>query len=349
MHQTVHGENFEPDFFLLAPHGVGTLSLIYYLSHLGLLASLSPYDLDVYKDGKLITARFPLMKSDTLHGLGITYDRIIPDIKPLRTSQRIHVVQIVRDPVDQLTSLINFFIAECICGRESKVPFLNKNLLLECINYSIGLSCSYASLLNQIDGECEVLYLETNDISGQRCIDSLNTIANFFDITYSIDDEQIFSIPYNSFENRIWSYQTAKRLCFPHDLKEIKVFPAYLHDYATNQIEKTCILDRFIYNEYEYVVTIPISAYSKNSIDSLLFDDETREAMKRYIDIFIAQINTYSMLYNTHKISWHEVVAAIKADTSFHRRFMKFMEYQLNHLITEVPDMVEQWHHFHCL
>lgn len=60
-------------------------------------------------------------------------------------------------------------------------------------------------------------------------------------------------------------------------------------------------------------------------------------------------INTYSVIYNNHKISWNGAVAAIKSDNSFHRRFMKFMEYQLNHLIREAPDMVEQWQHFHYL
>lgn len=347
-------ENFIPNFFLVAPHGVGTLSFIYYLTNIGLLASLeAPYCYSEYMNGQISKLSFPVNKTEKINGRGFTYSNIITNFKLLKfDTPEAKVIQVIRDPIDQLTSLINFFIANCANGYGRNFTVLNRKLHIEFIKNFITWSCMYRSLFNCVNNYREIFYIDTQEIIGKNCIHTIKRVADFFDINDFNDKDSIYNTSYNSFENRLWLYQSYKSLClFPSTcIQGIKIIPSYLYDYGANHLEKSYILDEFSYLGENYTIWMPYNTYlSIDKNKNNFFDIEKRDAIKTVIDIFLEHKKVSERYYNKYKISWQDTISTIKSNNKFYTRFMKLMDYELHIVKNDAPQKVETWHHFNSL
>ena len=339
----------DPGFFLLCPHGVGTLSFTYYLT---LIGAPSSFFMPFYKDGKIVNPDYPVQKS-TIYIRGISCDRVLLDYKPLSYgNNQQKIIQLIRDPIDQLTSCINFNIAASIYG--DRIPAVTKNSILEFMNIRFHTTCMFTSMTKSVSSHSDIFYIDTKDISGaQNCQKTMCNVSEYLTIPHIQVDDGLYNISYNSFKNRLWfQLQKQKKVDnghINHVLSKILIFPSELHDFAANTWYRSHILDVFSYNNEEYIVSLPESYFNEIDSKKPIWDENKREGTKKYLDIFLAQKELCEQLYRKYVMTWEDLVSLIRSEPRFRSRFLRLMEREISLPLKNVPEKVEQWTHFHSL
>ena len=344
----------DPGFFLLCPHGVGTHSFIYYLN---LIGAPSSSFLALYEDGKLINPVYPVQKS-TIYIRGIPCSHILLDSPPLTYgNNQQKIIQLVRDPIDQLVSYINWLISDSIVRINNSIfgnVILSKNLILKCIKQSFYMTCMFTSIRNSIVSNSDVFYVDTNDISTlQNLKKTMCNISKYLNIPHVHVEDKLYNISYNSFKNRLWLYQK-KNVFFGNFytspcIRQLPIFPSLIHDFAANTWYRSHILDMFSYNNEEYIVSLPESYFNEIDSKKTIWDENKREETKKYLDIFLAQKELCEQLYRKYVMTWEDLVSLIRSEPRFRSRFLRLMEREISLPLKNVPEKVEQWTHFHSL
>lgn len=353
MYHNFDTKYFNPDFYLVSPHSVGTLSTLYYLSLLGAPATQLK---GTYEGGEKYPLTFPIQKSEYIYARGISCDRVLLDSRPLTYgSKNQKVIQLLRDPIDQLTSLINWFIYDSVQPTGCCCDITNCNSKLKFINYWLTLSVMPRSLRASVNTDSQTLYIGFNDLLADECEKTLCRICKYLNIPINIDQRIInkCKIPYNSSKNRCWAYSPKRAFTTSADRGAVlvSVYPSLVHDYYANYWQVAHPIDMFEYNGTEY--TVSIDEKQLYSADGFLmngfWDEEKRYAIKKSLDKFYTYNNVVEKLYNEQSMSWTDTIDTIRSNPKFRSRFLKLMDYEISPLIKEVPDIVNSWDHFHSL
>lgn len=352
---TMKNENFSPDYYLLTPHGVGALSFSYYLALIG--APCADVNGSVYKNGKKIPLCYPNQKSTNIYELGVSCDRVFLNSQPLSYGNNTqYIIQLIRDPIEQITSIMNWFIADNVFGRGTNYIVLDYAQKLNFISTYIPMSCMYSSLRASIKSSSNTFYVDTSDLKPDTCINSMENIAKYLNIPFVYESKKPFEISYNSFENRAWLYQNSKSIAITVSdgdeyIGGIRVLPEHLYDYGANFWTYSHILGNFSYNDHNYIVSMLTSDYyrrgdiSKNK----LWNNNYIDAVKISIDIFLAHREIASLLYKKLAMTPEKTIALIRSKPRFYSRFMRTMERELSIVKREAPEKVENWRYFNSL
>lgn len=346
--------DFTPDFYFVSSHGVGALSFMYYLSLIGAPTSNM---MGTYANGKKSPLKYPVDKTQTIYARGISVDRALFDSAPLTYgNDKQKIIQLIRDPVDILTSIYNMQISRLAFGEGINFNLLNKGDIIKFFTQALNITIMFSSMRNSISSKEKALVLNTSDISGSCCQETIKIVKQYLSIDKDIDLKHIsnFEIAYNSFPNRCWMWQKPKRFIIgpeETDIGGFYIFPASLHDYCANYFSCAHVIDIFTYENDEYVVSIPECDYCEiNKITpSSFWDEHKREAMKKVIDIWFEHIDTTRKIYNKYCITWENTINIIRSNSRFYNKFMKLMKHEISMPMTEVPKKVESWKHFHSL
>lgn len=344
---------FSPDFYLVAPHGTGALSISYYLSLIGVPVTQHK---GLYIDGKKSPINYPIQKSEYIYARGISCDRALLDLHPLTYGDKKQkVIQLLRDPIDQLTSLINWFVYDSIQPTGSCCEIFDNNSKIKLINSWLTLTVMSQSLRRSVNTKYKTLYIDFKDILPDECEKTIANICNYLNIPLNINQyiTNKFKIPYNSFKNRCWAYSTKKAFTVSADIGiiSVSVFPSQINDYFANYWNISHVIDVFEYNGVEYIVSIPEQQFY-NRYDFFvmgLYKDYKRNAIKNSLDKFFSYNNIVEKLYKEQSMSWMDTLELIRSKPKFRSRFLKLMDYENSSLIKEVPDVVNSWVHFNSL
>ena len=342
---------FTPDFYFLGTHGTGSLSFLYYLSWIGCPSSNNESD---YTDGKKSPIFFPVPKTSSIFARGISVDRFFLD-KPL-DYYAAKVIQLIRDPVDLLTSFTNWKISNAVmCGRSpiniNEVEILNNSTRLDYIISNFILTIMFTSMRKCINSCKSALVIDTSELFPDKCKTTMHNVAKYLGGRYHNILDTICQISYNSFSNRIWIWQQPKCFICDQYLSDIKVYPTKLHDSFANHWQRAKILDIFMHNGEEYTVSMPDKVFYEieKVPNKNIWNEKKRECMRDSIDILLAHHELSERLYKKYAVTTEDIIALIRSNPRFHTRFMRLMEHEISLPLKEAPDKVEHWTHFHAL
>lgn len=343
---------FIPDFYFIAPHGTGALSFLYYIVYLGCPSSNHESD---YKDGKKTPIFYPVPKTLSISARGLSLDRFFLG-KHLNYGAK-KVIQLIRDPVEIITSVINWYISSAVCCGTThgiNIKILNNYSKIEFIMSFFNIMCMFTSMRNCIDYKNSTLFIDTSEICAEHIKNTMFNVSNYLNTKYNSILDIICQISYNSFSNRIWKWQPIKNFIggqIGSYIGNISIYPTVLHDFHANYWSRAKIIDVFIHKDEEYTVSMPEKYfYERGKITrENIWDNSKRESMYTALDIWMAQKEVAEQLYKKYAMTPEETIALICSNPRFHSRFMRLMEHEISLPLKEVPQKVERWTHFHSL
>lgn len=349
--ETMNESRFVPDFYLLAPHGVGALSFWYYLCWLGCPASLYP---GVYKDGKIDPLKFPVPKTPVSYARGITVERFF-----LGKRLEYHApkaIQLIRDPVDQITTVLNAGIANLVNGkRNANMQSLSPSTRLGHILVVFQMSLAFSSMRRCIQAPDSCLFIDTSDIQAENCADTLHRVAEYLGGRWHPALDAICRTPYNTFSSRrLWTWQPPKSFrsgFLARSIQNISIFPTKIHDFCANTWAPARVLDVFTHNGEEYTLSVPAQDFHEEGYlpEELAWTEARRDCARIMIDIMAARQEAEERVYRQYAMTPDDTIALIRSNPRFHTRFMRMMEHEISLPLREVPEKVERWTHFHAL
>lgn len=344
--------SFIPDFYLLAGHGCGRMSFLYYLSLIGAPSSRNMRAI-INKSPKI---GFPIAKTINIYRRGITCDRALQEIGPISFGDcKQKIIQIIRDPIDQLTSFINYCILNSICASPIwQFDVLLDNGKISIIKKYIHAICYFASLRKMVQSTNRTLYIDTNELHKYAIYDTMKAIQKFLILPNSDLSTLPFDVSSGSADNMIWGYQQQLGISIDsawNDIKNIAIFPERIHDIYVNNWKRSFILDIIEYNNEKYIVSIPEHLYYQRGAitRSGIWDDEKKESLKRVIDIFLNKIEFYKTLYSKYSITWEDMIRIIRNNSSFLSEFANIMKEETSLIRKDAPKKLEAWTHFNSL
>lgn len=321
--------NVDPDFFVVSPHGAGLQSFLYYINLIGIPSS-----------SWSIPTSFPILKGEPL-AIGMTCDKVLQNPFPCPTRER-NIFWLIRDPVLLLRAGINQMLGDKIrCGRFKKRDIehhlehiLDKNNISHYIMYS--------SQLNSVPVHGKIYAVDTSDISGEKCIRTMNTIASLYKKTISDDHAELLTVPYNNFQNRI--FRDKNKIAVDIEARHyLRVCPSNIYDFHFNQWKKRFIVDEFSLNGRDF---------------TLFADNYSLMSLKKHTDINAVINNTTSILleidkfiktYEDQLLHEDELISIIKNNNKYYDVVMNILKDELKMVRKIAPEKMENWHSYQKL
>lgn len=342
-------EEFIPDFYMLGGHACGRLALSYFLSWFGAVVNgeCSLYSENARKN-------FIRCKTDRIYARGMTID--ILGNKPISTDEKqpnTPIVWITRDPIDIMISFYNWNLADACFGKNNSLSLLESEFLPITIQHLPVLSL-YDSFRKSVPSRAEPFVLDIEDINAENAMSSLRKIASYLDVPFNEKVSAVASIRFNTFANRIWALQPAKR--FPYSvfsyLEPVFIIPPKLFDFHFNAWRGSQhIIDEFSYLGNDYLVFLPEKSYERCSsfLPEGFFDEKKRESCKRWLDVWMAHCEVTTRLYEERKMTPEKALEIMRSTPRFRSRFLRLMERETRVFGAKYPHLVEKWFHFHQL
>lgn len=340
-----NGNIFVPDFYLVGGHGCGRLSLSYYLSWLG--APVSPErNPEPTKD----TIHLPVLKNPETYLYGLTVEYLSNTLPTPGHENDSPVIWLVRDPVKMLASLYNYFVGDAVFGKGTP-EILQDNYLLPFFINHLSFCALYSTLKKITRSRARPFVLQTEDLLADTCVNTLKSISEYLAIPFSSAVCDIANISFNSFENRLWARQPAKK--FPINILYY-IQPGYyfapdkIFDFWYNQWSPAKILSSFELEGQNFTIGMPLDQYVlfKNYIPNNYFDAGKISGIKKSIGIWLEHCKVTKNLYGKYSITAEMALDAINSNQKFKSRFLHFMDRELNDFASEYPEIVGKWEYF---
>lgn len=253
------------------------------------------------------------------------------------------IIQIICDPIDEFVSYINKKISDSIFGYT--LPLANKNSILEFMTKTLQTACMFTSIRNSVASYSDIFYIDTKDISGvKNCQKTMYNVSQYLSIQHVHVEDKLYSFSYNSFKNRLWlSFQEKKHVIGEHIdqyISQISILHSEIHDFGVNTWHKAHILDVLLYNNKEYIISLPESEFGKINSKKTIWSKNKIENTKKYLDIFLAHKEFLKRLYRKYVMTWEELVSLIRSEPRFRSRFLRLMEHEISLPLKNVPEKV---------
>lgn len=344
----IEAEDFIPDFYLLCSHGVDMWTFSYLLGRLGFPASVDPCSI---KNGKFTNINFPEWQAKDVILRGATIDYYFLG-SPLIYGD-IKTIQIVRDPVDALTTYINWHIARGLYGKYINLPVFNDDTCLEFFINNFFMLVMYSSMWKCLGSNIKPHLIDMSDLLGCKCKSALGKAIKYLvgdgNLVNTIQDE-IYEIPYNSLENRIWKYQRGKYF-MGKNCKYIGGFvfyPSFLHEYYS-YLEKKKIFDHFMHENKSYTISAPETiCFTLSEINDLKSNSFT-DNFKRALEIFLMHKKNADKLYKKYVFTPDKTISIFRSKPKTYTWIKKLLDFEMRIPIQEIPKKVENWKNYHKL
>lgn len=339
---------FIPDFYVLGGHGCGRLSFSYYLNCMG-----AP----VFPEGNLFptmeTISIPVLKNPETYAFGLTIDQISGHFGPVNAEPvDTPALWLVRDPIRMLVSLFNYFLGDAVFGKGNALT-LGARPILPFISKHISVCNLFDTLKRSIDTTAEPLVIETPELLPEACAGTLQKIAAYLHIPYTESVSEIAAIPFNTYENRLWSRQPAKSYPISafYYVSPLYFAPEQIFEFWYNQWSPSVILFRFTYKGRQFSAGMPQERYEKiaHTVPGNFFNEEKIEATKTYLDVWEEHCALTRRLYARYSITAGDVVEAIRKNQKFRSRYLRFMENELKEFSVNYPGIVRKWKYFNSI
>lgn len=337
-----------PDFYVIGGHGCGRLSLSYYLNWMG-----AP----VFPEGNLFPTleniSIPVLKNPFTYAFGLTIDQISGHFGPINSEPvATPALWLVRDPIQIMVSLFNYFLGDAVFGRGNALTLGNEPIL-PFLSKHISVCNLFDTLKRSINTTATPLVVETPELLPDACAGTLKKIAAYLRIPYTESVAEIASIPFNTYDNRLWSRQPAKSYPISafYYVAPLYVAPDKIFDFWFNQWSPAHTLFRFTYKGRQFTAGMPRERYEKilPSILENFFNEEKIEATKTYIDVWEEHCALTRKLYKQYSITAEDAVEAIRKNPRFRSRYLRFMENELKEFSVNYPGIVSKWKYFNSI
>lgn len=294
-------------------------------------------------------------RNDYVLRRGFTLDRVLLDAPPLKLGDaRQKVLLLIRDPVDQMTSLWNYFIARGVYSG-SQTIFQSDDDKLHLLTRYISLCFMYTSLRSSVTADGPTLIFDTKDITGKNAFNAARALASFLGVPYLPEVEKAFSVSYLSADdNAYWTYiQPYSLPVGPVDtFHHYQFFPAKMHDIICMLRDSTPrIIEKFEYEGEEYIISCDEKAFysHENSALRKFWNKKRSQSLKDGMALILERKKLLNDLVKKYKMTRQDSIALLKRHPRFSKRLLRLLERELTLPIKEVPEKVEQWEHFRSL
>lgn len=345
--ESIPPHKFIPGFYFLAQHGVGNASLAYYLTWLGVIPTRTG---DVVPQKNNISFLVPKCPQTYLYGLNV-------DMLPKKDENIVEsgchgsVIWLVRDPVLALTSNLNWHIGR-VAFSKGDFSFLSKNNIPNHIKFCFYYSNLFDSIRDVVPSDDRSLIVQTKDISGPNCIDTLKKIALYLNIPYRREVEDIAAICFNSYKNRLWSYQPMK--FYPikdHNVCYFNVAPSKLFDFWFNHWTKAYILGKFEYNGDEYTAGLPMNSISgyPESILEIIWKNIDMECLEKWIDIWQEHCTVTQRIYERYAFTPDKLIDYFINNRALHSWYVSHLDNEIKIFAKNNPQIIDSWEYYNQL
>lgn len=335
-----------PDYILVANHCVGLMSLLCYLKFMG-----SPSTL--FSDHIAMLARLRTQYETC----GLTVDKANYDLnlKELFGIHTFPVVWVIRDPIEALTTYINWHIGEHISCSNRSHWFCNQDAtsIYEAIAQTALCGKEAISFLSYSEtfthAACieRLLVIDTQDLAEEKIYATLCSIASFISITIP-ENLAAFYHRYNDYIARRWA-----------------AFPLFNYNIHPNQKKRVCIIpqnisDGYLFARYKILNPIShtiehngenfnISFVEENSSFDMLYEVCTKAAstIPTILDIRKKIVENDVMLYKSLSLTPEKTVDLIKKNTAIYKAFTSISKKSVELVKKISPNKLENWKYYH--
>jgi len=330
----LNGKIIDPDFFVVAPHGVGLASFIYYLNLIGLPTTCLTHNY------------YPKVLNEKIYAYGYTCDYAGKFNREYFTKKRRDIFLLLRDPILILLSTINQMIENrlTLIGSWSEYDYgdgLSDHTMEFLINKNAKSYIMYESQMQSIPNYGDIYIYQTDDIMPLKCKETMREILKIFN-SKDIDkyDDEIFKIQYNSGKNRLFKY--SNYIILKNDIKVF--FCQYkFYDYNFNCWEANTKISELQHAGNNYVIFV--NNKDNNKIE---LNNEDIYIIKNYIDMYEEMISSIVNIYEKFKLSPENIVQYFlsKKGKKYRDILLKTLDTELAIIKKIKMNIIDEWNYY---
>lgn len=334
-----------PDYILIGNHCVGLMSLFCYLKLMRCPSTL-------WTDHLVMLAR--LRSQYETCGLTIDKAKYELNTQELFGQHSFPVIWIIRDPIEILTSYINWHIGEHISCSNRSHWFCNQeaNSIYEAfaqvaLNAKDSSLLSYNTIFSLAPKFEQLLVIDTQELNSEKIYTTVCSIASFLS-TAIPPNMAAFYHRYNDYTARRWA-----------------AFPLFNYNISPNQKKRVCLIpqnisDGHLFAYYKILNPIShtiehngenfnISFVEENSSFDMLYEVCTKAAstIPTILDIRKKIVENDVMLYKSLSLTPEKTVDLIKKNTAIYKAFTSISKKSVELVKKISPNKLENWKYYH--
>ena len=338
------------DFYLVAGHCVGRVSLTMYLAALGLCSTSGIFWKSKPGRRELSLGEMERFRREGAPYIGLTVDCLLtdpPDEKLL--SWNVPVIWLVRDPVLLITSLLNLY------NRESLMEAYFKNIphplvvdLPRGCNNALNHPADflhYHSLLKTVPNPSSLRVLDTAETGPDRIVSSLARITAGFAVPDIAAKQDELSLAHGSLRQTLRMTLPGLPLTRPGGGPPLEIF--FLPAPTTARLayfrgQKPTVLDTVEAGD-ESLQVVVWDVEDETEAAAVALTPENREVMAKYLDEAMAVSVFVEDLCRESEFTPAQVAEAIRTDSRCRRRFRELWETEWSLVEHYAPGLTRSW------